>query len=759
MRKILKLQEFVVARQAPPAMADQDAATADGEQQVDPSQATSKNKKKDGKKSTTDSGMPRNAIEINPQYNVNSSMYEAKERHVVVAPLNRFQGITTGHEKLVKHVQSLAKKVGGEPHVYLSRSHDKKKNPLDYKTKQDFAQKAFGDVIKDTPEGHSSVFHILSHLHNQGFTHAHIVAGEDRVKDYQRIADTYNGPGKDFNFKKITVHSAGQRDPDSDDVKGMSATKLRAHAATGDPEKFKSGLPKTLHPHAQEYMSALRHGMGLKEEMTPEELQEVLSVQARIKKASRARAMRGKLAMGRRRALNRKANRSTMAKRSQRVARRFLRARMLRGRKYSDLSYSGRAALDRTLKLKSKSVNKLATKLLPRLQQAEQRRKSGHGFRSVKGLGSVAGISGVKESLEALMRSQTQIHQSIANALKNKSEASNIPYDILETVYYRGLADHAAGHRETCTPQQWAFNRVNSYIHGGSTYREGDKDLAESVMALRASQRAAHRLIAKKKPTTVEEQQKVLGTNCMNCMWWKEDTEKPVGRDELNINGGLKAPNQHYIEMSKQVDLVSLPGRATSNVKAMCDHEDINDWVTERMCCSKWNASGTIRDYKGTSPLMAEEGGAGSIGTPELTNSYKDSTPGQGSNGKMSFRKFIGVVEAIEAPHDPARSVKLDISQAEKMRTASAQSWDMVQGHHLSKKFIGRDHNDVEMFVKAINNASVLMDHFPEIHNFYNEATVKITTKDVDGLTAIDFSLAAKIDSIAMEMGLRDSNE
>jgi hypothetical protein len=104
-----------------------------------------------------------------------------------------------------------------------------------------------------------------------------------------------------------------------------------------------------------------------------------------------------------------------------------------------------------------------------------------------------------------------------------------------------------------------------------------------------------------------ETKQKVIeGTNCINCKWWKKDSEKPVGKDELNSNGGLKPPNKEYIAMSKRVDLVTLPGKDTVKVKGFCYHKDINDWVTERMCCAKWDASGVIRDYKGESPLMEE---------------------------------------------------------------------------------------------------------------------------------------------------------
>jgi len=644
MKKRLSLQEFVVTRQAAAAMASQDATAevADSD--------TKKSKKKDDKKAgkgTTDTGMPKNEIELNPQLDTTWSIYEQKDKHVVFA-FGRMNPPTIGHEKLVDAIKAHAEKVGGEAHIYLSKSHDKKKNPLDYETKHAFAKKAFGSVVKHTPEGSSNVFGILKHLHHQGYTHATLIAGDDRVEDYKRIANSYNGPDKDFNFKKIEVKSAGARDPDAEGVEGMSASKMRSLASAGKHKEFKAGLPKNLQQHHKEVLNTLRG--ALNEELTPEELQEVVSVQSRIKKAARARSMKSRLAFGRRRALRRKATKPVLQRRAQRVARKFMRARILRGQKYSSLSYGARVALDKRLKLKSKSVNRLAQKLLPRISSAEQRRKLGAGFKAPRGLGAAAGVPGVREALELIMREQ-QLPLSVVESLQKKSTQSNIAYEVLETVYYRGLADFASGHRPTLTPQQWAFNRVNSFIHEGLTYHTADKDLAEGAMDVKRSQKAALELHKKDKKT------------------------------------------------------------------------------------------------------VAEEGGAGYEGTPELVAKLKGDTPGEGK--KLSFKNFMR--EAIEAPNDPARSVKLDIMQAEEMRKTMTPSWDMIQGHHLSKKFIGRDYVDIEVFIKEVNKLGVEMDHFPEISHFYNEATIKMSTNDVDGLTALDFKMAAEIDMIANTLSLRDS--
>jgi nicotinamide mononucleotide adenylyltransferase len=56
---------------------------------------------------------------------------EAKEsgKHAVFT-YGRVNPPTTGHLKVVKKVQEVAKKHGGEHHVIVSHSNDKEKNPL-----------------------------------------------------------------------------------------------------------------------------------------------------------------------------------------------------------------------------------------------------------------------------------------------------------------------------------------------------------------------------------------------------------------------------------------------------------------------------------------------------------------------------------------------------------------------------------------------------------------------------------------------------
>ena len=183
------------------------------------------------------------------------------EKHTVVA-FGRMNPPTVGHQALVNAVQEHAKKVGGTAEVHLSKSQDAKKNPLSYQDKLGYAQKAFGDVVKDSPA--KNPLEVLKGLHGKT-DHVTMVTGSDRVEEYKALLNKYNGHPDHYTFKSINVVSAGDRDPDSEGVEGMSASKMREHAKNKSHEEFSSGLPESLKQHSHELMRKVRSGMGITE--------------------------------------------------------------------------------------------------------------------------------------------------------------------------------------------------------------------------------------------------------------------------------------------------------------------------------------------------------------------------------------------------------------------------------------------------------------------------------------------------------------
>ena len=70
-----------------------------------------------------------------------------------------------------------------------------------------------------------------------------------------------------YNFNKINVVSAGERDPDADDVSGMSASKMRKIASDGNFTQFSQGLPRNVsNSDAKRVYNEVRKGMGLKQQ-------------------------------------------------------------------------------------------------------------------------------------------------------------------------------------------------------------------------------------------------------------------------------------------------------------------------------------------------------------------------------------------------------------------------------------------------------------------------------------------------------------
>lgn len=171
-----------------------------------------------------------------------------KTTHVMT--FMRANPITIGHERVVNHVQQLAKDLDANHSVILSHSHDGDKNPLSPEQKLRHAKIAFPGVNVSTssPEAPSLLYH-MSDLHNKGVRNMHLVVGQDRVDQFNNLLQRYNGqegPHGYFNFDNINVHSAGGRDPDAEGVEGVSGTSQRNHARLNNFENFRAGAPSRM---------------------------------------------------------------------------------------------------------------------------------------------------------------------------------------------------------------------------------------------------------------------------------------------------------------------------------------------------------------------------------------------------------------------------------------------------------------------------------------------------------------------------------
>lgn len=199
-----------------------------------------------------------------------SFLKESKtEKHGVLA-FGRMNPPTAGHEQVINKVHEVAKEHNATHQVVLSHSHDAKKNPLSPEDKVKHAKNAFPDTnIKAASKEKPTIMHHAADLHKAGVQHLHIVAGSDRKEEMHKLLHKYNdvksGHGH-YNFKSITVHSSGERDPDSEGTSGVSGTKMREHAANGNKKEFHANLPSKMKPeHKDALYHDVRKGMGHKD--------------------------------------------------------------------------------------------------------------------------------------------------------------------------------------------------------------------------------------------------------------------------------------------------------------------------------------------------------------------------------------------------------------------------------------------------------------------------------------------------------------
>ena len=197
------------------------------------------------------------------------SQYLVEEAREVFFTFGRMNPPTIGHGKLMN---TMSAKAGSNPYkVYLSQSSDARKNPLTYEQKIKHSRKMYPkharSIIKDKKL--RNVFEVASSLYDQGFNRVTMVVGADRITEFETLLNKYNGKkGRHgfYNFERINIVSAGDRDPDAEGVEGMSASKQRENASKNDFTTFSQGVPSSMNNRdAKKLFNDIRVGMGLKE--------------------------------------------------------------------------------------------------------------------------------------------------------------------------------------------------------------------------------------------------------------------------------------------------------------------------------------------------------------------------------------------------------------------------------------------------------------------------------------------------------------
>lgn len=188
----------------------------------------------------------------------------------------------------------------------------------------------------------------------------------------------------------------------------------------------------------------------------------VVELAQRRKRASLMRRVQAKLKRRKELSSGKLHSQQQLKQRSSQIAKSMLRKRLAgsQGAAYAHLSPSNKVQVDKIVDKKAILIRSMAKKLIPRLRSADVKR-----LQAVRSGGAVHGIQsylsnrmlnqGDDFDLDHLVGMFEQITEKDIIALEAKALQHNIPEEVLEMVFLRGLYE---GNKDK------AFNRVNSFI-------------------------------------------------------------------------------------------------------------------------------------------------------------------------------------------------------------------------------------------------------------------------------------------------------
>jgi len=193
----------------------------------------------------------------------------------VTFSFGRFNPPTVGHVKLATKMKSVSK--AHDVKIYTSHTTGDAKNPLTNAQIRKFMNPMLPRGINVSDTKARTIFDVVVDLYNDGYKMIQMVVGSDRIQEFDKLLNKYNGLKARhgyYKFKSIKVISAGERDPDAEGAAGMSASKMRQFVHSGDKDSFLNALPRGYKLGKQLY-TAVGVGMGVTEEIFPDFMYEI----------------------------------------------------------------------------------------------------------------------------------------------------------------------------------------------------------------------------------------------------------------------------------------------------------------------------------------------------------------------------------------------------------------------------------------------------------------------------------------------------
>jgi hypothetical protein len=192
---------------------------------------------------------------------------EPEQVNGVAIVIGRFNPPSKNHGALLKAGYSQATRIGFEFRVYPSRIEDGATNPLNPGLKIDYMQSMFpeyAEYIVDSDNA-KTIFDVLGSVYDDGYTDVVIITGQDRLGEFQSLV--HKGDGQQYQFNNIEVVPSGVKDPDSDVESPGSSAMMRTAAATGNYERFATGLPANMDTtEKQEMFNTVSRSMKVSED-------------------------------------------------------------------------------------------------------------------------------------------------------------------------------------------------------------------------------------------------------------------------------------------------------------------------------------------------------------------------------------------------------------------------------------------------------------------------------------------------------------
>ena len=183
-----------------------------------------------------------------------------KDTKTAVMCFGRMNPPTNAHLMVMNAIVDCAKKEHATACLFVSHTQDAKKNPLDYETKIEYLKKLAPKGLKVFDSPARTLIEAAKVLGDMGYKRLIVLCGSDRVKAYQ-VFEKYK---KDMNIDEYEVKVVGkERNELSNDIDGMSASKMRQFVIDGKRDEFIKNSPFSKEDSAKLYM-AVRNGLKLK---------------------------------------------------------------------------------------------------------------------------------------------------------------------------------------------------------------------------------------------------------------------------------------------------------------------------------------------------------------------------------------------------------------------------------------------------------------------------------------------------------------